>query len=135
MTTPASFDPISRDLIPRQVLFGNPDRASAQISPDGQRIGFLAPVDGVLNVWIGSIDDPASARAVTQDTGRGIRFYGWTYTNRHISYIQDRNGDENWHIYVVDLESSETLNLTPIDGIQARFRRPAPSSLRSCSWP
>ena len=44
-------------LIPRKVLFGNPDRVSPQLSPDGQKISFLAPVDGVLNVWVTSVAD------------------------------------------------------------------------------
>jgi hypothetical protein len=44
-------------LIPREVLFGNPERADPQISPDGSQIGYLAPVDGVLNVWIRTGED------------------------------------------------------------------------------
>ena len=91
-------------LIPRTVLFGNPDRASVQLSPDGSQIAYLAPRDGVLNVWVAPRDDLAAARPVTDDTGRGIRFYGWAYTNTHILYIQDKNGDENWRLYVVDLQ-------------------------------
>ncbi len=75
-------------LIPREVLFGNPERADPQISPDGTQIGYLAPVDGVLNVWIrtlGKTDD----RAVTADKHRGIRNFLWQYDNKHILYTQD----------------------------------------------
>src|SRR5262245_44697912 len=49
-------------LIPRKVLFGNPDKASTRISPDGKHLSFLAPVDGVLNVWVGPVDNPAAAK-------------------------------------------------------------------------
>ena len=77
-------------LIPREVLFGNPDKASPQISPDGTRLAFLAPVDGVLNVWVGPIDDPDAAKPVTEDKKRGIRGYGWAYDNQHIGYVQDK---------------------------------------------
>ena len=110
-------------LIPRDVLFDNPDKASARISPDGSRISYLAPVDGVLNVWIGPTNDLAAAKPVTNDTGRGIRSYSWAYTNQHILYSQDKGGDENWRIYKVDLESGETQDLTPFDNVQARIDR------------
>jgi dipeptidyl aminopeptidase/acylaminoacyl peptidase len=114
-------------LIPRQLLFGNPDKASTQLSPDGVYLSYLAPVDGVLNVWVGPAEDPASAKPVTHDTGRGIRFYGWAYTNSHVLYIQDKGGDENWRLYCVDLESGGTTDLTPFDGTQARLQESSPA--------
>jgi dipeptidyl aminopeptidase/acylaminoacyl peptidase len=109
-------------LIPRQVLFGNPDRASVALSPNGAHIAYLAPHEGVLNVWVAPLEDVAAARPVTRDTGRGIRFYGWAYTNRHILYIQDKNGDENWRLYSVDLTTGEVKDLTPFDGVQTQLR-------------
>lgn len=108
-------------LIPRSVLFGNPDKAAARISPDGKQISYLAPVNGVLNVWVGPIDKPEEARAVTKDTKRGIRSYSWAYTNQHILFSQDENGDEDWHIYRVDLKTGETKDLTPLKKIAARI--------------
>ena len=106
-------------LIPRQVLFGNPDRTSPQISPDGARLAFLAPVDGVLNVWVGPADDPSAASPVTDDRERGIRNYFWAYTSRHVLYLQDKAGDEDWHVYSVDLDAGKTLDLTPLPGVHA----------------
>lgn len=106
-------------LIPRQVLFGNPDRTSPQISPDGARLVFLAPVDDVLNVWVGPADDPSAASPVTEDRERGIRNYFWAYTSRHVLYLQDKAGDEDWHVYSVDLDAGETLDLTPLSGVHA----------------
>jgi dipeptidyl aminopeptidase/acylaminoacyl peptidase len=106
-------------LIPREVLFGNPDKASPRLSHDGARLSYVAPVNGVLNVWVGPADDPEAARPVTDDRSRGIRFHFWAYTNQHVIYIQDVNGDENWHVYRVDLNTNETLDLTPIQGVQA----------------
>ncbi|MEM2886316.1 MAG: S9 family peptidase, partial [Thermoproteota archaeon] len=110
-------------LIPRKVLFGNPDKTQARLSPDGSKIGYLAPVNGVLNVWVGPSDDPEAARPVTSDTCRGIRFYAWAFTNNHVLYVQDKAGDENWHIYITDLEGGETRDLTPMEGVQARIER------------
>jgi len=106
---------MDQTLIPRQVLFGNPDKASPQISPDGRMISFLAPVNDVLNVWVGPVDDPASAVPVTNDTKRGIRIYFWAYTSNHILYLQDKNGDENWRAYSVSLTTGEKTDLTPVE--------------------
>jgi len=113
-------------LIPRDVLFGNPERANPQISPDGSKISFVAAVDGVLNVWVGPAGDISEAKPVTKDTYRGIRQYFWTYTSEDILYIQDKNGDENWHVYSVDLTTNEIKDLTPIDGIAAQFQGVSP---------
>ena len=120
------------DLIPRSVLFGNPDRALVRISPDGRHIGWLAPRDGVLNVWIAPRDNLDSARTVTQDMGRGIRFFAWTHTSEHLLYIQDQGGDENWRIYRANLDGSSTIDLTPFDGIQARIQQLSPDYPGEC---
>lgn len=104
-------------LIPRDVFFENPDRAAVQISPDGAHLSWLAPVDGVLNIWLAPVSDPSAARPITRDAGRGIRQYQWAWTNRHILYLQDEGGDENWQLHVVDIATREDRNLTPFDSI------------------
>jgi len=108
-------------LISRKLLFGNPDKTQARLSPDGKRLSYLAPVNGVLNVWVGSVDDPDSAKPVTNDTNRGIRMHHWAFTSKHILYIQDKGGDENWRIYGVNLENSEVTDFTPIEKVNARI--------------
>jgi dipeptidyl aminopeptidase/acylaminoacyl peptidase len=113
-------------LIPRQALFGNPDRASVHVSPDGTHLSWLAPLDGVLNVWVAPRDDLDSARPVTRDTGRGIRSYLWAYTGVHLLYVQDKNGDENWRLYAVDLQSDAVQDLTPFEGVQSRLVEVSP---------
>ncbi|MBN2447216.1 MAG: S9 family peptidase [Phycisphaerae bacterium] len=113
--------PEGHSLIPRKTIFGNPDKAAPRVSPDGTQLAFLADLDGVLNVWVGPLDEPAAAKAVTHDTGRGIRDYFWAYTNRHIIYLQDKAGDENWRVYSVDLDTGNIADLTPFDGVQARI--------------
>lgn len=110
-------------IIPRKVLFGNPDKIQARLSPDGSHIAFLAPLNGVLNVWVAPRENPDAARPVTRDTGRGIRVFFWAYTSKHILYVQDRNGDENWRIYSVDLTADHTRDLTPLEGVQAHIYR------------
>ena len=108
-------------LIPRRALFGNPDKIMPRLSHDGTRISYLAPVNDVLNVWVGPVDDPEAARPVTNDKKRGIRTHSWAYSNKHIVYAQDKEGDENWHIYSVDLTTGQTKDLTPLEGVQARI--------------
>ncbi len=106
-------------LIPRDVLFGNPVKTMLRISPDGNYFSYLAPSDkGVSNIWVKTIgkDDD---RMVTQDTHRGIRLYSWTFSSNQILYIQDRDGDENWHVYLVDLKSGMIRDMTPIQGVRA----------------
>ena len=107
------------DLIPRSVLFGNPTRVSPAISPDGTRLAYLAPVDGVLNVWVGTRggDD---FRPVTDDRDRGVRFFTWAHDNRHLLHVQDRGGDEDWHLFATDLEGAATRDLTPFEHVQAQ---------------
>ncbi len=109
-------------LIPRRALFGNPDKSQVQLSPDGQRIAFRAPLDGVMNVWVGPADDPSAARPVTHDTGRGIAAYVWTFTGEHLVYIQDQAGDENWRVYSLDLRSGDVRDLTPVKGVRAQIQ-------------
>ncbi len=91
-------------LIPRQTLFGNPDRALVRLSPDGQHLAYLAPLDGVLNVWVAPADRPAQARPITHDTGRGIQQFVWAYTNDRVLYLKDNDGDENWRVFSVHID-------------------------------
>lgn len=100
-------------LIPRDVLFGNPERAGTQISPDGKHLSYLAPDDkNVLQVWVRSRDKD-DAKKITNDPKRGIRQYFWAYDNVNLIYLQDTDGDENYHLYAVELASGKTRELTP----------------------
>lgn len=110
---------MSIELIPRKVLLGNPVKTSPQISPDGTRMAYLAPVNDVLNVWVGTIGSEDYA-PVTKDTERGIRFYFWARDNKHILYIQDVGGNENWRLYATNLETRETRDLTPFEAVQTQ---------------
>src|SRR6185295_7087803 len=106
-------------LVPRDVLLGAQTKQSPALSPDGTRIAYLAPDEkGVLNVWletVGKTDDTL----LTRDRHRGIRSYLWAADSRHILYGQDRDGDENDHIYSVDTASRVVRDLTPFQGVKA----------------
>ena len=113
-------------LVPRDLLFGNPDRTMVRISSDGSNMSYLAPVKGVLNVWVAPSGHLEKARPVTNDTYRGIHDYGWAYTNRDLLYLQDKNGNENYSIYDVNLSSGLVKNLTPFEGVQASIKALSP---------
>jgi dipeptidyl aminopeptidase/acylaminoacyl peptidase len=114
------------DLIPLSVLFGNPERVRPTISPDGTQLAWIAPHEGVLNVWLAPVSiadgiDLAAARVVTDDTDRGIRQFLWAHDGRHLLYVRDTGGDENWRLYDVDIQTMARRDLTPFDGVQTQL--------------
>lgn len=108
-------------LIDRDILFGNPTRFQGRLSPDGSKMSFRAPVDGVMNIWVGDRGDFDSVRPITNDTGRGIPQHFWALDSQHVLYIRDEGGDENWHLYSVDLDSNDIIDLSPYPGVQAQM--------------
>lgn len=124
---PSAADRIAgTELIARDALFGNPERANVQISPDGKYLSWVAAVDGVLNVWIAPADNPSQARAVTQDTARGIRSYFWSYQPDTLLYLRDSGGDEDFHLYAVDLKTGQAKDLTPFPKTTAQVAGVSP---------
>jgi len=107
-------------LIPRASVFGNPERAQARLSPDGRYISYIAPRDGVLNVWVAPAGDLAAAKPITNDRKRGIRLHFWAYDGTHVLYLQDVAGDENWHLYAARADGGGERDLTPLAGVQAQ---------------
>lgn len=117
-STIASLPP----LIPREILFGNPERARPQLSPDGKFLAYIAPDDkNVLQVWLRTVDptEPTEDKQITADKKRGIRAYFWTYDGNHLIYMQDADGDENFHCYSVDIYTNIVRDLTPFQGVKA----------------
>jgi len=117
MTNPAHAAP----LIPREDLFGNPTRSAGRLSPDGRWLSWLAPKDGVMNVWLAPVDDPAAARAITSATERPIRSYFWAPDSRSLLYIQDKGGDENFLLYGIDIASGKETTLTPFEDTRVQI--------------
>jgi hypothetical protein len=106
-------------LISRDILFGNPERTSPQISPDGKRLAWIAPDEkNVLQVWVKTLGQE-DGKKVTADRRRGIRTYLWAQDDRTLLYLQDSDGDENYHLYGVDLVSGNVRDLTPFQGVRA----------------
>ncbi len=112
------------ELVDRELYFGNPDKIQVRISPDGKYFSYRAPVDGVMNIWVAPIDEPESAEPITKDTLRGVQFYQWTYKSGLLVYGQDKGGDENWHIHLVDVKEKTDTDLTPQEVIKGPDGKP-----------
>jgi dipeptidyl aminopeptidase/acylaminoacyl peptidase len=110
-------------LIPRETLFGDPPLEKFRmLSPDGKRLSLIKPLDGVLNVWVAPAEKPEDAKPVTRDKHRPITGHSWSFDSKHIIYLQDNEGDENYHLYAVNVETDETKDLTPVEGVQAKLQ-------------
>ncbi|ORV24566.1 peptidase [Mycolicibacterium conceptionense] len=114
------------ELISVEEFFSPPERTAARISPDGTKIAYLAPWKNRLNVWIQHLDDDAPPRCVTADDTRSVYLYYWTDDPRWLLYLQDTGGDENWHIFRVDLDNPEApaVDLTPFPGARVELDLP-----------
>jgi dipeptidyl aminopeptidase/acylaminoacyl peptidase len=108
-------------LIPRSLLFGNPVKAMPSLSPDGKKLAYLAPdKNNVLNVWVRDLKNPANPdKQITADSKRGIVNFMWQYDPNYIIYSQDKDGDENGHLYQTHVNTLITRDLTPYDGAKA----------------
>jgi dipeptidyl aminopeptidase/acylaminoacyl peptidase len=102
-------------LIAREKLFGNPTKVAGRLSPDGKWLSWIAPRDGVLNIFVAPAANPAAAKALTNERKRPIRSYFWAPDSRQILFINDKGGDENFLLYGVDVVSGEQRTLTPFE--------------------
>ncbi len=116
-----TVEELATPLVPRSTFFSDPNHTSVQISPDGQWLSYLAPHQGVLNIWVGDPKNLESMHPITTNSKRGIAGYIWAYTNRHIIYVDDFEGNEDWRIYRVDVVSGEKLTLASFNKVQARL--------------
>jgi dipeptidyl aminopeptidase/acylaminoacyl peptidase len=108
-------------LIPRATLFGNPSRFQARLSPDGTWLTWLAPLAGVLNLWLAPVGDVAAAEPLTRRKSRPIAWQDWSWDGRHILFMHDENGEENWRISAVDRVSGVVRDLTPPSEVSAQL--------------
>lgn len=127
-------------LIPIERLMGAVEVLEPALSPDGLLISYMAPVNGVMNLWVMTADDPRSAKPITHEKDRGLaaydvsgnRFYRWSGTGKYLIYGKDKNGDENWNLFAVDVATGVERALTPFPGSQVRLlgvSRGAPDEL------
>ncbi|MBV9979245.1 S9 family peptidase [Bradyrhizobium sp.] len=115
----AGADERPADLVARKVFFDEPDYINVRVSPDGENLAWLAPIDRVNNLWVAPIADPKAARPVTRVTGRSIgSYFRWAHTNRHLIYFRDHDGDENYRAFSVDIGTNAVVPLSPDGGVK-----------------
>jgi dipeptidyl aminopeptidase/acylaminoacyl peptidase len=114
-------------LIDREVFFGNPEYAGAQISPDGKYISFIKPLNDVRNVWVKGINEQFDqARPLTAEKKRPISGYFWSWDSKYILFTKDNDGDENFNVFAVDPAASPAAGAqvpTPINLSNAKGSR------------
>ncbi|MDP3855450.1 S9 family peptidase [Phenylobacterium sp.] len=106
---------VTAPLIERTKFFGNPNRTQGRISPDGKWLAWIAPRDGVLNIWVAPIADPAKTKPLTDEKKRPIRSYYWAPDSGSILFVNDKGGDENFLLYGVNVVSGAQKTLTPFE--------------------
>jgi len=114
------------EMIPLKVLLALESYVAPKLSPDGTKISYIAPLNNVLNFFVAPVGDIHAAKPVTSKTGRGIQasdvsgniMYRWSVDSKNIIFPQDYDGDENWDIHVVNVNTSEEKNLTPMPGVK-----------------
>lgn len=115
-------------LIPRSAFFAAPDRAEPAVSPDGETLGFIAPIEGVPNLWIRPIKDAAASRPVTHYRRWGIRGFRFAYDGAHVLYWRDADGDEKWRVHALNLSTGQSRDLSLGEGTQSRLIDLSPSA-------
>ncbi|KAF5072368.1 Dipeptidyl aminopeptidase BIII [anaerobic digester metagenome] len=117
-------------LLDRELFFDNPEISGGQLSPDGKFISFVKPYNGVMNIWVKTLEEPfAAARPLTADKQRPVRSYFWSRDGKYILYVQDKGGDENFNIYAVNpaekapagAEVPENRDLTNLKGVRVQI--------------
>lgn len=108
--------------IPLEILFGNPEKALPKLSSDGRYLAFLAPLDGVLNLWVRDLQTKEEV-PMTQERQRGIQRYCWSYESDSLLFFKDKQGDENWNLFSVSLATKEENCLTPFEGVFVQIQK------------
>jgi dipeptidyl aminopeptidase/acylaminoacyl peptidase len=105
--------------IPVRDFFKNPESRGYLLSPDGKTLSYLAPWESRMNVWIRPTAG-GEAKRITSEKDRDIRTYIWK-GNQCVIYAQDTKGDENFHLFRVDLKSGEVKDLTPFPKVRSEL--------------
>jgi dipeptidyl aminopeptidase/acylaminoacyl peptidase len=105
--------------IPLRDFFKNPASRGYLLSPDGKTLSYLAPWETRMNIWIRPTTGGEPKR-ITSEKDRDIRDYFWK-GNNFVIYAQDTKGDENFHLFRVNLKTGEIKDLTPFPKVRAEL--------------
>lgn len=100
--------------------FKTPEAYSFQLSPDGKFISYLKRREtGERDLYLKETATQKETLLIEQKEDV-IRGYFWANNNR-ILYMQDKGGDENHHVYGVDVTGGNKSELTPFEGVKVNI--------------
>jgi dipeptidyl aminopeptidase/acylaminoacyl peptidase len=117
-------------VIDRELIFGNPEIAGAELSPDGKYVAFLRPWKDTRNVYVKGVNEPFSAaRLLTTETKRPVAGFFFTWDSKSVLYVKDHDGDENFNVYAVDpaakpaagADAPASRDLTGLKGVRVEI--------------
>lgn len=100
--------------IPREWLFGHPEKSLPKLSLDGKYISYLTPYRKNLGLVIESLKNKNNTINLDSNSEKySIEDYVWAYTHEHIIFWHDEQGDENWALFSIELRTQKMVRLTP----------------------
>lgn len=98
--------------------FARPKASSFQLSPNGKYMSYKEKDDQNKNhVYVKEIASGKVIRAI-EEKDELIKGYGWL-NNERLFFAMDKGGNENYHIYAANIDGTNTLDLTPFEGVTA----------------
>jgi dipeptidyl aminopeptidase/acylaminoacyl peptidase len=131
MTSPAGPGAVQSPEVPVELLLGNPERKAPALSPAGDKLAFLAPRDGVMNIWVQPLQG-GEARAVTSVKERDLAHVDWSGDGDYLLHLRDTDGDEDFHLWAVPADGGAPRDLTPFPGCRAEMVRVDPDHPDVC---
>jgi Tol biopolymer transport system component len=98
--------------------FSKPKASSFQLSPNGKYLSYREKDENSKNhIYVKEIATNKIKRAI-EEKEELVSDFGWINDER-LYYSMDKGGNENYHIYAVNLDGSNLIDLTPFDNIKA----------------
>ena len=122
---PASTPGGPPSLLPLWKFFGNRETNwGYKISPDGARVGWIGSHKSRMTVFVRTVGERDSGILDTHSP-RSVFGFDWAADSRRVLYIQDRDGDERHHVYLMSVDSPDErpVDLTPWEGATSWVHR------------
>lgn len=104
-------------LVSLEDFFKNPEKISFSLSPNGEYLAYMKPWQRRMNVYVQKVGSNGEPKRLTEAISRDIAGYFWKGNNQ-IIYVQDSGGDENYHLFSVDITAQTRKELTPFSNVR-----------------
>ena len=100
--------------------FARPKARSFSFSPNGTYLSYREKDDNKKNhVYVKHLDTEKVTRVI-EEKEELIRGFGWANDSRLI-YVMDKGGNEDYHLFAVDVDGKNQKELTPFDGVKVNI--------------